>query len=346
MKLSKILLTASLVGCLFGMSSCRKGLCYNHFRKAAITLTWEQEWERDYGMNHSGTWDANHHGFDYHTLRPELPEGVTLISYKDNANPRETFMGIEGGDVNVEETSGHSFLFYNNDTEYIVLSDMASLTDARASTTTRSRSSLLYMNSVYPMVRSTNPPDILYASYIDQVPDIQMHEERQLPVKMQPLVFTYLVRYEFEYGLERVALARGALGGMAESVYLRNGVTSENASIILYDCEVTSYGCRADVHSFGVPSFPDEYYGQSKSRGEQTYTLNLEVRLTSGSIMEFNYDITDQIEKQPRGGVITIKGIRIEDEQGQPAPGSGAFDVEVEGWGPHEDIILPVEVQK
>lgn len=344
MKFSKILLTVAALTSLATLSSCRKELCYNHFRSAAVVLSWEQEWERDYGMNHAQNWDTDLHGHDYHFLRPEIPTGVTLVKYKDNGSPMETFLNVEGGSVNVDGEKGHSFLLYNNDTEYIVLSDMASLADARATTTSRSRSSLSYMSAIHPSVRSTNPPDVLYAAYVKEVPGIDVHEEKQLPVKMQPLVFTYVVRYEFEEGLQHVALARGAIGGMAEAVYLRNGVTSETGSIILYDCDITDYGCRANVRSFGVPAFPDEYYGGAKSRAEQVFSLNLEVRLKSGKILEFNYDITDQIEKQPRGGVITIKGIRIEESQAKPEPGAGMFDVDVEGWGEHEDIDLPLDM--
>ena len=176
------------------------------------------------------------------------------------------------------------------------------------------------------------------------MPDIDLHASKPLPVKMQPLVYTYVVRYEFEHGIEHVALARGALSGMAESVYLRNGVTSEETTIILYDCDIKSYGCEAHVRSFGVPGFPDEYYGRSEmSRADLPYTLNLEVRLTNGKIYEFNYDIADQIARQPRGGVIRITGIRIEDDQNLSESG---FDVNVDDWGDYVDVDLPVGILK
>lgn len=342
MKLFDIIIVCAAGVMATGMTSCRKDLCYNHFRTASVSLDWEHEWERDYGMSHATTWDRDLHGFEYASLRPGLPEGVTMITYTDNGSPRETYMDTRGADVNVGEPGDHSLLFYNNDTEYIVLSDMASLAEARASTTSRSRSTIGTLEAMYPAVRSTNPPDILYASYEEKLPDIGLHQSRPLPVTMQPLVYTYVIRYEFEYGIQHVALARGALAGMAESVYLRNGVTSEESSIILYDCDVKSYGCEAHVRTFGVPGFPDEYYGRSGiSRADRPYTLNLEVRLKNGKSFEFNYDIADQIARQPRGGVIRISGIIIPDELNYSDSG---FQVEVNDWGEHEDIDLPGDI--
>lgn len=326
------------------MPSCRKDLCYNHFRTAAIALEWEQEWERDYGMDHASSWDAAMHGFEYHTLRPVRPEWVTMVTYTDNANPREDYMPATGDNINVGDPENQSYLFYNSDTEYIVLSDVASLMSARATSTTRSRSTIGAMMDMYPEVRSTNPPDVLYAAYVEEAPEIGLHEARPMPVRMQPLVYTYVIRYEFEHGIEHVALARGALAGMAESVFLRNGVTSEESSIVLYDCEVKDYGVEAHVRSFGAPAFPDSYYGRSEAaRAERPYTLNLEVKLTNGKIFEFNYDIADQIARQPRGGVIRVSGIRIEDEQNIGDSGS-PFDVNLEDWGEHEDVVLPDDI--
>ena len=58
----------------------------------------------------------------------------------------------------------------------------------------------------------------------------------------------------------------------------------------------------------------------------------------SRKIKKFDFDVTDQVSKQPHGGVIVVKGLEITDEEGMS--GSGAFDVIVNGWGEYEDIIL------
>lgn len=322
------------------LASCRQELCYDHFPAVDVALSWEREWERDYGMLHSENWDKDYYGYDYESLRPEVPGAITMLRTNDEGISTESYLTPSGGEVIVELSDKFSFLIYNNDTEYIVLSDIASLTNARATTTSRTRGSISFLEAKHPGTRSMNPPDAFYASYLDNVDKVNVHEMRHLPVKMQPLVYTYLVRYEFDNGLEYVELARGALAGMAESVYLHSGRTSDESAILLYDCELTSYGCEAKVGSFGIPGFPDEYYGKKSPReADHPYTLNLEILLKNGNVLEYNFDVSDQIAKQPRGGVITVSGISIKKEDAQYAAG---FDVDLNDWGKHEDIELPV----
>lgn len=346
MKLSRILLSAFLMTAMSEcLTSCRDELCYNHFPSLDISLSWEHEWERDYGMSHAANWDESLHGFGYDFLRPAKPEWVNLVRFTPDGGRHENFIGIDGENLMVDQGEGQSMLLYNGDTEYIILSDIASPPDARASATSRSRSSLVQITEIHKDARTTNPPDVLYSAYVADIGSVKIHESRPLPVKMQPLVYTYVIRYEFEYGLEYVALARGALGGMAESVYLLDGRSSDKSTITLFDCDIKDYGCEAHVRSFGVPGFPDEYYGRAESdeSPDRPYTLNLEVRLKNGKYVEYNLDITEQIAKQPRGGVIKVSGFRIEDAVGSSEPG---FNINIDDWGDRVDVDLPVEPQK
>ena len=86
-----------------------------------------------------------------------------------------------------------------------------------------------------------------------------------------------------------------------------------------------------------MPNYPGEGY----TRADRPYTLNLEVRLTNGKILDYEFDVTAQVEAQPRGGVIIVQDIEVSDEDG--TAGSGGFDVEVEGWGEYIDIPLPLD---
>lgn len=326
------------------LQSCRNELCYDHYPTLDLSFKWELEWERDYGMNHHDNWNPDEHHYYYDELRPSVPEWVKMVRYFDDGRINERFFTPEGEQFEVAQGENCSILFYNGDTEYIVLSDVASLRDvcATATTRTRSGSSLKDMQELHQTSRTTNPPDVIYASFVENMPGIMNHEVKHLPVTMQPLVYTYLITYEFECGIEYVALARGALGGMAEGVYLRTGVTTEQSSIILFDCDIHSDRCRSQVRSFGIPGFPDSYYGRALMSDAGPFTLNLEVRLTNGKTEDFYFDVTDQVKNQPRGGTIKVSGIRIENVVNPPA--SSGFDVDVSDWDDDaEQIDLPIE---
>ena len=158
------------------------------------------------------------------------------------------------------------------------------------------------------------------------------------PITLQPLVFTYKIRYEFEEGLKYVSLARGALTGMAESVQMNTGETSTKGATIVYDCEMTDFGARAIVKSFGIPGYNNSGY-PTTTRATK-HGLNLEVMLRNGKMITFEFDVTDQVNAQPHGGVIVVNGISIKEEDG--TQGSGSFDVTVDDWGEYEDIVLPL----
>ncbi len=102
--------------------------------------------------------------------------------------------------------------------------------------------------------------------------------------------------------------------------------------------KITDFGVRAIVMSFGVPNYPHPNYPTRSSTNK--HALNLELMLRNGRTISFDYDVTDQLAKQPHGGVIVIKDIVIKEDDG--TQGTGAFDVEVKDWGEYEDIYLPL----
>ena len=322
------------------LAGCRKDLCYTHDAhgwavKVDVEADWEQEWERMHETDWKQNW-MDDFSCSYDDLRPDVASGIRVLVYPDGDSwYNENNLKGEGGRLPMPE-GVNSLLFYNNDTEYIVFSDLGASAAASATTRTRTRASFT-STPAHAEERTINEPDMLYGAYIDEYEAKKTVDPVRLPLTMRPLVYTYLVRYEFGHGLGYVALARGALAGMAENVYLQDGHTDEAAATVLYDCTLQSYGVEAQVQTFGVPNYPGEGY----TRAAQVYTLNLEVRLNNGKMLSYEFDVTDQVEKQPRGGVILVNGIEVSDEDG--TEGSGGFDVDVEGWGDYVDIPLPLE---
>lgn len=267
-----------------------------------------------------------------------MPTGIRARIYTGGIAENEGNLSPEGGRLYMNEGT-HDLLFYNNDTEYIVFNDIAALTSARATTRSLTRGSF---EAMHADERTVNQPDMLYGAYIGSYEALPTQETVSLPVRLQPLTYTYLVRYEFQQGLQYVALARGALAGMAESVYLNDGHTGPESATVMFDCTLRDYGPEATVKSFGIPDYPGDHYGDDTRTTEHTYHLNLEVRLHNGAMKTFEFDVTDQVKAQPRGGVIIVSdGLVITDEEGAAGSGGG-FDIDVEGWGDYIDIPLPL----
>lgn len=341
--MKRLFTIAGFMACAVMLTACHhKDLCYIHDRhalkyQANVIADYEREWQYTYvpATDWQTEWPV-WMPMAYDDLRPEIPQGLRVLSYDETGGRHITNLPAGGGLLSLSEGT-YSLLFYNNDTEYIVFDNISSYASARA--TTRSRSRASYLGNAFSKTENentVNAPDMLYGNYRDTYIPEKSAAAPDLEVTMHPLVFTYVVRYEFDHGLQYVALARGALAGMAEAVYLNSGQTSEEEATILYDCTVEDFGAQALVKSFGVPNYPNENY----SRAEGNYALNLEVRLRNGNMKTFEFDVTEQVKAQPHGGVITVSGLVVTDEEGK-AGGSG-FQVDVSDWGEYEDIELPL----
>lgn len=340
-KMKNIALAGTMLLAAVLTTGCRKDLCFDHDEhaltvKTDIAADWEQEWERPYDMDWQGTWDELLMGRPYDDLRPEAAAGIRALVYSDGELIAENNLPATGGRLPLNEGT-FDLLFYNNDTEYILIDNSTTAVATRATTRTLTRNGFM---ELHEGERTVNQPDMLYGHYLEDHITERTLEPVSLPVQMHPLVYTYLIRYEFESGLEYVALTRGALAGMAESVYLSDGHTGNEAATVMFDCELTPWGAEALVKSFGVPNYPGDHYTRADGSAA-TYAVSLDVRLNNGKIITYEFDVTDQVEKQPRGGVITVTGIVVDKEDGEE--GSGGFNPSVDGWGEYHDITLPID---
>ena len=338
-KVAKILALLALMVC----SACQhKDLCYHHSDHAHkyhinILADYRFDWEECYGgPDWKNMWPS--HYMDYDLLRPTKPEGIRVVNHNEDGLSDKHNISADGGTVTLFE-GYNDILFYNNDTEYIMFSNTDHVATTRATTRTMNRSTYVGSEYANKNEETMTPPDMLFANYYEDFYVEKLENPVDVKVTLQPLVYTYKVRYEFEEGLKYVAIARGALSGMARSVLLYNGNTSEEAATILYDCEITDYGVRATVNAFGAPGYPHGNY-PTRGEAENRHSLNLEVLMRNGSMITFDFDVTDQVKAQPHGGVIVVSGIKVKETDG--TQGSGGFDVDVNDWGPYEDIDLPL----
>ena len=350
------ILTALTALMLTATSCYHKELCLEHDEHALshslhLKFQYDQLWHEDYSYYNNpdvdvdGKWVVDlTQQFDrtMPQLLPELPGGIRVIDYAPGGEQRLFNLRTEGGTISIAEGI-HEFLFYNNDSQMIVIdSNSGSANEIVISTRSRVRSS--YQGSPYAS-RAENTvaaPDMLYFGYIDSYQTGEASATADTAtVLMRPLVCTYVIVFNFEQGAENVVLARGALSGMAGSVKLHNGETgTDDLATILFDCELLSEYAQAVVNTFGIPGYKLQSTVIGNTDSSRRYGLNLELRLRNGNIVTFDYDVTDQVSLQPQGGVITIDDIIIDDSESE-TPSSG-FSAEVEGWGEYKDFALPL----
>ena len=328
-----------LVLLLLTVTGCRKDLCYNHDEhsysvKTVVQASWVQLWERTYSVDWEELW-KDEWSRDYEEFIPDRGEGIRSLVYDENG-VAEGNLDSEGGRLYMPEGI-HDLLFYNNDTEYIVFDDIATLPSASASTRTRTRSNFA---ALHEGERTITPPDMLYGAFVREYTAEKTLDPVALPIEMRPLSYSYLIRYRFKSGVQYVAQARGALAGMAERVYLRDGHTNGTTATMLFDCTVDELGCAAQLQAFGAPeySYTDGYTADENTH---TYTLSLELQLKNGKQLTYTFDISPMMRAQPRGGIILVEDIVVSDEDG--AGGGGGFEVDVDGWGDYIDIPLPLD---
>lgn len=341
--MNKIYKIAIYIAGMFVAISCNhKDLCYDHRDHAhryhiKVIADYRYDWEercKDEGVDWKKVWPKDY--IPYDELRPGKPTGLRVVNYDEAGVSNIHNIGADGGVVNLY-AGYNDILFYNNDTEYIIFSRHDNGATTRATTRTRTRASYISSEFANEGEETVNAPDMLYANYCKGYWAEKLARPAEFKVTLQPLVYKYKVRYEFKSGLKYVAMARGALSGMAKYVLMNTGETSDTPATILYDAELTDYGVRAVVTSFGIPGYPNNNY---MTRTTNKHALNLEVMLRNGKTLNFNFDVTDQVAAQPHGGVIVVKDIVIEEDVG--SQGSGAFDVTVDDWGDYNDIELPL----
>ena len=185
------------------LAGCRKDLCYDHDIHGLKVRTvlypqWELEWEYEHGIDWDTQWDSEQFLHEYEEFTPEQATGIAAFVYHEDGTNTENHLPAEGGELPMSEGE-KSLLFYNDDTRYILFGDMSSSATATATTRTRTRSTFAELHAGE---RTVNAPDVLFGEWIEEHHAEVTAEPVPLSINMQPLVYTYLVRYEFESGLE------------------------------------------------------------------------------------------------------------------------------------------------
>lgn len=332
---------------------CRKDLCYDHSDdeveiqlEVVYSLDWHLPWEINWNENWPEEWEA-----DWEKIHPREPESIRLHTFDADHEVPVINHNLDKNGGRIAMNSGrYHMLLYNSDTEGVILEDIHAVHDASATTRARTRSS--YSNR-YPDEVTVSQPDDLFAAFM---PEFELKtpgpgESRHVRVEAEltPRTWTYFIRYEFASGKEFVTEAQAYLSGMAGRVCLKDGYTNEEHVVtLLLDCSACEYGVETVARSFGLPGFDYPMVKEGLKNEAEAMAkvavpnrLVLEMKLRSGKIKVVEFDVTDQVRSQPRGGVIVVTDIVVTPEEGQGSDGSG-FDGEVNDWDENVDVDIPI----
>ena len=331
---------------LLFVSACRKELVYDiqpddeiSDNSLILDIEWELEWEYGVDTDWENMWGNVGADNDYDYFRPRKPEGIAVVFYDGNENDyfynRELHLPASGGTIKLDETT-KAVMLYNDDSEYITLNGLASPHTAYATTRSSNRSSRGSLEEFHRDERTMNAPDLLYGAYAEIDDLLKTKAENKASMTLKPLVYGYVVRFFIEKNLEYIASAQGFLAGMAESIFIKDGKKSESKSIIPFSCLLTSYGLGAQIVTFGTPESSEIKNGIEG----HSHDLVLEILLTNGKTMSFDFDITEQMNHQPSGGVIFLEHLDIPDDI---VKGGSGFETDVDEWGDQQNIDINIK---
>lgn len=302
-----------------------------------MNIEWELDWEKNSENNLSDNWGEYGLENDYDFFRPRKPEGVAVFLY--NGTPeaysfgRELHLPAAGGSFSIDYST-RAILFVNDDSDYVILNNLGSPYTVTATTGQHPNSSF---NDLHKGEKSAKQPDILYGALIELTDEQISTGNIPEKVVLEPLAFSYVIRYDIGKNREHVLSATGALAGMAESVNLGDKSTSDSKSTYIFDSQLTQSGIVMQVMTFGVPSMEENSGSKANPDYSGQHDMRIALKLANGKTWTIDHDVTDQIAGQRKGGIITIANVDIPDDV---VKGNSGFDTDVDDWDNSNDIPL------
>ena len=207
--------------------------------------------------------------------------------------------------------------------------------------------------------RSFYQPEALFSAYTQAVEinknlDGFTYDEsrgvwvKQLQMLLRPVTYIYLTQVIIHHNNGRITGVDGNanLSGMARSVNLNTGVTGSDAITVYYNvrfkknCDMKGEGvdiAGGRLMTFGMCNVNGSRADETVDDGKHHY-MDVHMQFNNGMDSTFVFDVTKQVQKRYKGGVLTIEldadTIKIPTRKG----GSG-FDAVVkdfEDGGTHE----------
>ena len=297
------------------------------------------------GVEISLNWDG---------VTDKLPEGIRVIFYpKDGEGKKvDRYLSVRGGEMKVPP-GRYSVVAYNYNTESIRIRGEESYETIEAYT---GNCNGLGITGTEKMVWS---PDSLYVLNIDELKIDKSEEVLSLDWKLESVVKKYSFAIEVK-GLEYVTAIVGCINGLSDCYHIGKGYGASSSQPIYFEVKkdgnkVVAY-FTAFKQKWDVLARMLKVEGGS-TRAEGNVKLILSFVRTDNTVQEETIDVTEIIEtledtgtgddgKQDPPPEIELPSddkIEVDKPELPPNPdGGGGMDGNVDGWGPEDNVELPV----
>lgn len=292
---------------------------------------------------------------DWDGVDEALLEGVRVIFYpKDGEGKKvDRYLSVRGGEMKVPP-GRYSVVAYNYNTEVVRIQGEESYETIEAYT---GHCAGLGIAGTEKMVWS---PDSLYVLNIDELRIQKSEEVLHLDWKLESVVKQYSFAVEVK-GLEYVTSVAGCAVGLSDGYYLGKGCGVSHSQPIYIEVKKEGGKVMGRFTAFG--QVKEALTRMPKAEGENTRAegnvkLILSFVRTDNTVQEETIDVTEIIgtledagtgedgkqEPPPEIELPPDDKIEVEKPETPPNPdgGGGGFDGEVDGWGPEDDVELPV----
>lgn len=199
-----------------------------------------------------------------------------------------------------------------------------------------------------------NQPEELFAGYerdihITDNPDDYDHYDaetktyyKKMDMVLQPVTYIYLTQVRLHHNNGRVVGTEGVanLSGMARSVTLNTGITGKDVVSVHYftrfktDCVIKQTSEKVDIAggrclTFGIPNQNPSRISRAEDFDDRVkHYMDVHLMFYNGMDSTMVFDISDQIRRRFKGGVITID-LDMDTIPIPQRPGGSAFEAVV-----------------
>lgn len=290
---------------------------------------------------------------DWDGVTDQLPEGVRVIFYPKNGEGRnvDKYLSVRGGEMKVPP-GRYSVVVYNYNTEYVRIRGEESYETIEAYT---GNCNGLGIAGTEKMVWT---PDSLYVLNIDELKIGKSDEALSLDWKLESVVKKYSFALEVK-GLEYVTSVLGCVNGLPDCYCIGKGCGICNLKPIYFEARKEGGKVMGYFTAFkqkrDVPARMLKVEAGS-TRAEGNVKLILSFVRTDNTVQEETIDITEIIDTledvgvkeegkptpPPEIGLPPDDKIEVEKPETPPNPDGGGIGGNVDGWGPEDNVELPV----